>query len=277
MRVIVTSIMKTPFGDLQQIIQNLHGAGFTLEDMEKIKKSPEIARAMHASFEAATVEYGQRFDWYQRSPEQQLKFACELNRRRHWGFFPEDFPPVPKVVHLLPSEVLSLAIYLPKKGRQEGLRRTIKELWKATPQKIGSFSKTKLQSFSYPYFELIEMWGPWESGIRWVIIDLASYVDEYPGEVRFTQLHRDNSYEMAGVELFSLLMLQPEWLRSWDGTTFFEPFLSGLFSYMDSDKYCDSELILSFRREEGHRSFAVYYELPTIRYPEKASPRFRKC
>jgi hypothetical protein len=51
MRVIMTSIFKTPFGENQQFVQNLHTAGFSYEDVVRVIKKPYLASLMYVAIQ----------------------------------------------------------------------------------------------------------------------------------------------------------------------------------------------------------------------------------
>jgi hypothetical protein len=79
----VTSIFKTPHGELNQFIQNLHSGGFTYEDLVRVNKKPQLAGWMHTAIQPN--EYDAPPWW--RTPDQQLERARELWPERV-GTFP---------------------------------------------------------------------------------------------------------------------------------------------------------------------------------------------
>lgn len=163
-------------------------------------------------------------------PAEQLEAVKYLNTTRGWGFIDADFPSVPENVTLASTELLSLAIYLPKKGRMGGLQRTVKELWALAPSTIGDFAKWLGSELKTDSKHLRLARGSWRPGIRWVVIDLAAYAGKSPKNALET-ISVSDSYQPAGVELLALLLLQPDWALSWDGQKFFYPNLAGLQFY----------------------------------------------
>jgi hypothetical protein len=56
----MTSISKTPHGEMQQYVQNLHSAGFTLEVIRKINKSPAILGDMLLAMPSVSTPHRSR-------------------------------------------------------------------------------------------------------------------------------------------------------------------------------------------------------------------------
>jgi hypothetical protein len=71
----MTSIFKTPYGEMQQFVQNLHSGGFSYEDVARVIKEPNLASVMYASIQPAHLMTLK--PWYV-GPDQQVVRAREL-------------------------------------------------------------------------------------------------------------------------------------------------------------------------------------------------------
>ena len=87
----MTNIAKISFGELQRLVQTLHGAGFTEEDAIRIIKQPSLADTMLASIRPGIVasvspqfyparDYT-RYNQYLHSVSDQFDFLRDINRR----------------------------------------------------------------------------------------------------------------------------------------------------------------------------------------------------
>lgn len=150
----------------------------------------------------------------------------ELNRTQEWGFNDADFPTVPMDVQCNAGEVLVLAVYLPDAGDVSGLKRTIDALWHAVPNTVGLYRKAAASSVAGGVQLARLVQGVWSPGIRWVVLDLTTHTMVSPA--RALERASVSNLTLAGTELLCLLLLQPDWMKTWKRQGVKAPHLSGI-------------------------------------------------
>jgi len=171
--------------------------------------------------------------WYV-SPERQLERVKQLNAEREWGFTESDIPSIPEnFTPRTATEVLLLAVYLPKKGKVSGLQRTFDELWQLikAPQGLTKYRWDELKSDSKHLRS-----APGHShkpGIRWVAFDPNTYRAKSPEQA--LKLSEQDNVQLAGVEILMAELLFQSWATSWNGDSSPFPNLSGLQFYWNTD------------------------------------------
>lgn len=274
----MASFYDCTIGEQVEFHRVISSAGLTDDDVRRVIKDRSLADDLVKAVRGGFVKPGSTPFWYEKTPSEQLDAIKYLNGVRGWGFTDADFPSAPEEAQLGLNEVLSLAVYLPKKGRQSGLQRTVEELWGAIPEKIGDFTKWRWDGLKTdskhlrlaPHTDGSER--DWKPGIRWVVIDLTAGLGKSPRTVLATT-DVDDPYQPTGVELLSLLLLQPNWATSWDGKKFFYPNLTGLQFYYNEGW---SRVPFLYRSDDD-RQFELYAAGDDYTGGKWASPAFREC
>lgn len=154
--------------------------------------------------------------WYV-LPEQQLEWMREINNERKWGFDESDFPiQTPDFVPRVHTELLLLAVYLPDKGKQTGVQRTIDEQLDVISLQClqrGYHSVSRWPMFKTdPAHLRLHPRKVHRPGIRWVAYDYAAPWDSKYGYYAAILWNVDNIVPiLAASEVFSALMLFPEY------------------------------------------------------------------
>lgn len=181
----MTNIFKTPHGEMQQFIQNLHTGGFTYEDVAHIIKQPDLAIKMHTAINPNPPS------WW-RTPEQQLERASELWPGVILPKPPKEFTPRTE------SEVLLL--HVPDR---------FDSLWDKVELPVG-YTKFRREDVQVDEWNLRLSPGKRERvGCVWLAFD----PEHGRGELPDTFWNRPLS--MAGPEVFSALIQFPEWPLTW--------------------------------------------------------------
>jgi hypothetical protein len=196
MRVIMASISRTPFGELQQFVQDLHTAGITYEDVKLIRANHDLAIKMEAALrEAIAGKLPQMQNWnppiWWRTPEQQLERARQLWPNVVLPEPPEEFIPRTK------SEVLLL--HVPD---------TFDNLWDKVVTPDGY---TKYRSDSVRSDTRSLCLAPFLS-VRTKPVWLAFDPEHGKGDRPDSFWGRSN---LAASEVFSALVQFPDWPLAW--------------------------------------------------------------
>jgi hypothetical protein len=226
----MTNISKITFGGQQRFVQTLHGAGFTLEDAQRIIKEPELASKMFRAIELSlrlprSVVSTQQPAWYV-SPERQLERVKRFDRQRDWGFEESEFPTIPEDASLCDGEVLLLCVYLRGQRGKGALERTFDELWYLFEPPTG-YTKWRWEELKSTAKLLRQAPGyDWKPGLRWVVFSPNAYRGKSPEQaLRAAKL---DNVQLAGVEVLMANLLFPDWATSWNGQDSLYPWCSGL-------------------------------------------------
>lgn len=201
-----------------------------------------------------------RSTWYLRTPQDQIDYYRQLNRDEGWGFEDADFPSVVDDSSLSEEQVLCLAVYLPDKDGVSGAQRTMVTLWNALPKLVGRHSRLLGLDLIPGPTQVRVVQGTWRPGIRWVILNTTTYAGLSADEALAKATTAD--VQLAGVELLSLLVLQPGWLETWATEKQLNPQLSNLRCYGTDIKSpnCAPYLVRSDDKDDdGVEEFQLFF------------------
>jgi hypothetical protein len=157
--------------------------------------------------------------WYVSPEEQIARNAVLFLQHPQWGFSVDDIPPIPAgFVPQTKTEVLMLAIYLPKKGKIAGVQRTFDELYGCLEAPVG-FEKWRWPDLKSDAEHLRLLDGrKHRPGIRWVAFDPFANWNPRSGR-KVEDLWATCGKSLAASEGFDALRLFPA-LREMDGKNF---------------------------------------------------------
>jgi hypothetical protein len=244
MRVIMTSIFKTPYGELQQFLQNLHSGGFTYEDILRVNKRPYLASDMLATVhDTSLITYP---DWW-RTAEQQLQRAHELWPNVNLPKPPAHFEPRTK------SEVLLL--HVPD---------TFDSLW----DKVAPTGSTTHRWESVKYDPTALRLAPNKVEFDkpvWVAFDTEYGIGDFSDS-----LWSQADINLAASEVFSALIQFPDWTQAWRNGALGLNLMGYQLKHMDS--WSD---VLGVNLSKSRLSLRVdFYAVHSNRRP---SPSVREC
>jgi len=194
----MTSIFRTPYGELQQFIQTLHSAGFKREDITRVNLNPVDAQRMYAS-----IKDGQSAGSWYVSPECQAERAGQLWQDILLPEPPKDFRPATA------SEVLLLHV-----------PRSFDELWDLIDMPRGctkwrsKILKTVNRSLRFAPNKRVYTQPVW----------LAFDPEHGRGRRPDSLWGQDN---LAASEVLSALIQFPKWMLTWDMDGVSAPNMSG--------------------------------------------------
>jgi hypothetical protein len=189
-------------------------AGFTEEDAIRVNKDPYLAAQMVAQLHPPKWPTPK---WYFDS-EWQIKRVEEFldlhfgQRERERGKVSFDIPAVvPDFTPHTPTEVLLLAVYLPRKGNRGGVQRTFDAWWDfiLPPQGYHKWRYEELRSDS-GHLQLIA--GKHRPGVRWVVYDPFANKDRNPA---WCWEDEDLVPALASSEVLMATALFPKLVAGW--------------------------------------------------------------
>lgn len=264
MRVIMTSILRTPYGEMQQFLERLHTAGGTYEDVKQVNKRPDLASGMVAALRSKPGPTWSLPDWYV-APWLRRQWALQANIDRQWGFEESDFPAVPDDT----TKFWLLEINLPPKGRKAGFRCTIDEFFELIDLPRG-YTKEHANGFATDSDRLqILPDYKYRRGIRWVELDLNAYRGMSATEATAQSVL--DGVELLGVGAFAGVWQFPEWISSWKGLG-----LAGLVS-RGNDGMGHWSTVPYLCRWSGTRTFGLMPKPDHLRFTDNVWPTIKEC
>jgi len=145
-----------------------------------------------------------------------------------YGFRPSDIPAVPDSIPRddTTKELLVLTVFLPHKGREAGLKRTVDAWWKYIDPPIDVTKLRREDIRSDPQHLRLVPGMKYIPGVRWVLLNPSSHHGKSP-KYAIAQSQIDGT-TLAQAEVLMAAAQHPEWVLSWDGEASPFPNMSGL-------------------------------------------------
>lgn len=259
----MTSIFKTPLGEFNQFVQNLHTAGLSHEDVSRINREPELAIGMIRALQQQRVPP----TWYV-APMLQLERAFQANSQHSWGFVQSDFPTVPEDT----SRLWLLVVNLHGNAEQEGLQRTFDAKWNIIVPPSG-YTKYRDPTFRTDSDHLRLAPGQtFTPGIYWVEFEPDAYLGMSP-KAALTQSTIDG-VTPAGLAVIDAVWQFPDWTLDWfkNGTP--APNLMGLQFRWDEE--ADWSYVPYLNRRGGGRLLKLNARWAALAHRHWSSPVVRR-
>lgn len=215
----------------------------------------------------------------------QIARARVLNKERGWGFGPLDFPSAPFGPKVRSNAITLLAVYLPGKGRIDGIQRTIDEHLAVIHQQYQAMGKKvpylgiktdpyhmRLKSNRQDGSVIVRSHRP---GLRWVTYEYDAYHSPKHGH-SVADLWAGNTSALAASEVLSALMLFPEYGPSMDGKVTPYVNLAGYEVSYPGEKVWSCYPTIGHRMDDGDFVMSVGSATDPAGSEVRASPVFRE-
>jgi hypothetical protein len=209
MRVIMTSIFKTPFGENQQFVQNLHTAGFSYEDVVRVIKEPYLASLMYVAIQptSSVQEVERQLDAWQ-------NLGIEITEER--------YDQILQQAATFESFTDSDEPLVTGGFGYSNPKMVVNKLFGAFTPPDGYAKYNYIEDAELRYAPGMKPTG----GLRLVHYDPNAYAGLSPEAA--LKAAKSDKVRLASIEVLERLVLTPKSGLTWDGRRYYYPSLSGL-------------------------------------------------